>query len=55
MVHAEHGVGQYLGLREIARAKRKGDYMLLEYAAGAKLYVPLTRLDLIQRSAARGG
>ena len=27
----------------------KGDYMLLEYAAGARLYVPLTRMDLVQR------
>ncbi len=30
-------------------AKLKGDYMLLEYAGGAKLYVPLTRMDLVQR------
>ena len=49
MVHAEHGVAQYLGLREIAQGEAKGDYMLLEYAGGAKLYVPLTRMDLVQR------
>jgi transcription-repair coupling factor (superfamily II helicase) len=49
VVHAEHGVAQYLGVREITQGDAKGDYMLLEYAAGAKLYVPLTRLDLIQR------
>ena len=49
VVHAEHGVAQYLGLREIAQGEAKGDYMLLEFAAGAKLYVPLTRMDLIQR------
>jgi transcription-repair coupling factor (superfamily II helicase) len=49
VVHAEHGVAQYLGLREIAQGEAKGDYMLLEYAAGAKLYVPLTRMDLVQR------
>src|SRR5208283_1314620 len=35
------------------QGEAKGDYMLLEYAAGAKLYVPLTRMDLIQRF--RGG
>jgi len=40
VVHAEHGIAQYLGLREIAQGEAKGDYMLLEYAAGAKLYVP---------------
>jgi len=49
VVHSEHGVAQYLGLREIVQADSKGDYMLLEYAAGAKLYVPLTRMDLVQR------
>ena len=49
MVHAEHGVAQYLGLREIAQGEAQGDYMLLEYAGGAKLYVPLTRMDLVQR------
>jgi transcription-repair coupling factor (superfamily II helicase) len=49
VVHAEHGVAQYLGLREIAQGDAQGDYMLLEYAGGAKLYVPLTRMDLVQR------
>jgi len=49
VVHAEHGVAQYLGLREIAQGEAKGDYMLLEYAGGSKLYLPLTRMDLVQR------
>jgi transcription-repair coupling factor (superfamily II helicase) len=49
VVHAEHGVAQYLGVREIAQGDAKGDYMLLEYAGGAKLYVPLPRMDLVQR------
>ncbi len=49
VVHTEHGIAQYLGLREIAQGEAKGDYMLLEYAGGAKLYVPLARMDLIER------
>jgi transcription-repair coupling factor (superfamily II helicase) len=49
VVHSEHGVAQYLGLREISTGENKGDYMVLEYSAGAKLYVPLTRMDLVQR------
>jgi len=53
VVHSEHGVAQYLGLREISQGEAKGDYMLLEYAGGTKLYVPLTRMDLVQRF--RGG
>ena len=53
VVHAEHGVAQFLGVREIAQGDSRGDYMLLEYAGGARLYVPLTRMDLVQRF--RGG
>jgi transcription-repair coupling factor (superfamily II helicase) len=49
VVHAEHGVGRFIGLREIVQGDHKGDYMLLEYAGDARLYVPLTRLDLIQK------
>jgi transcription-repair coupling factor (superfamily II helicase) len=49
VVHADHGVAQYLGLREISQGENNGDYMLLEYAGGSKLYVPLTRMDLVTR------
>jgi transcription-repair coupling factor (superfamily II helicase) len=49
VVHADHGVAQYHGLREISQGENQGDYMLLEYAGGAKLYVPLTRMDLVTR------
>lgn len=49
VVHAEHGVGRFVGLREIAQGDHQGDYMLLEYAGEARLYVPLARMDLIQK------
>lgn len=49
VVHTTHGVGRFLGLREVEQGDGKGDYMLLEYAGDAKLYVPLTRMDLVQR------
>jgi transcription-repair coupling factor (superfamily II helicase) len=49
VVHTTHGVGQFLGIREIVQGDQKGDFMLLEYAGESKLYVPLTRLDLIQK------
>ena len=54
VVHAEHGIGQFIGLKEIQQGDAKGDYMLLEYAGGSKLYVPLTRMDLIQRFRGEG-
>ncbi len=50
VVHVEHGIGQYQGLKEIPQADgSNAEFMILEYAEGARLYVPLTRLDLVQK------
>jgi transcription-repair coupling factor (superfamily II helicase) len=49
VVHVQHGVGQFVGVREIVQGEQKGDFMLLEYAGDAKLYVPLTRMDLVEK------
>jgi transcription-repair coupling factor (superfamily II helicase) len=80
VVHVEHGIGRYLGLKSLseaalratprtlgydggrrtaaghdggqrpAAASADGDeFMVLEYADQAKLYVPLTRMDLVQK------
>ncbi|HEX9111306.1 MAG TPA: DEAD/DEAH box helicase, partial [Terriglobales bacterium] len=49
VVHVEHGIGQYQGLKEINQGDGTAEFMLLEYAEAARLYVPLTRLDLVQK------
>jgi transcription-repair coupling factor (superfamily II helicase) len=50
VVHVEHGIGQYQGLKEIPQTDGStAEFMILEYAEAARLYVPLTRLDLIQK------
>ncbi|HEY2498467.1 MAG TPA: transcription-repair coupling factor [Candidatus Angelobacter sp.] len=49
VVHVEHGIAMYQGLKEIQQNEITGEYMILEFAEAAKLYVPLTRLDLIQK------
>ncbi|HVH87963.1 MAG TPA: transcription-repair coupling factor, partial [Terriglobales bacterium] len=49
VVHVEHGIAQYQGLKELMQGETTGEFMLLEFAEAAKLYVPLTRLDLIQK------
>jgi len=49
VVHIEHGIAQYQGLKELMQGETTGEFMLLEFAEAAKLYVPLTRLDLIQK------
>jgi transcription-repair coupling factor (superfamily II helicase) len=49
VVHVEHGIGQYHGLKEINQGDGTAEFMVLEYAEAARLYVPLTRLDLVQK------
>ncbi|HBY61490.1 MAG TPA: transcription-repair coupling factor, partial [Solibacterales bacterium] len=49
VVHATHGVGRFLGLKELDQGDGKAEFMLLEYAGDAKLYVPLARMDLVQK------
>jgi len=49
VVHVEHGIAQYQGLKEIVQDGLSIEFMILEFAEAAKLYVPLTRLDLIQK------
>src|SRR5262249_57738927 len=70
VVHVDHGIGQFQGLLQIATAggptgnvaagleRGRGDtreFMLLTYAEGARLYVPVERLDLVQRYSASEG
>jgi transcription-repair coupling factor (superfamily II helicase) len=50
VVHVEHGIARYDGLRSIEQPDGSNlELMILSFAEEAKLYVPLTRLDLIQK------
>src|SRR5471032_2534309 len=49
VVHVEHGIARYMGLKEIEQDGLTVEFMILEFAEQARLYVPLTRLDLIQK------
>ena len=49
VVHVDHGIGQFDGLRQVSVEGANGEFMLLRYAEEVKLYVPLARLDLIQK------
>ncbi|PKN59990.1 MAG: transcription-repair coupling factor, partial [Deltaproteobacteria bacterium HGW-Deltaproteobacteria-11] len=49
VVHTEHGIGLYRGLQKLAIADIENDFLLLEYLDGDKLYLPVDRLDQIQR------
>ena len=49
VVHAEYGVGRYLGLMTLETGGIVGEFLQLEYADEDKLYVPVHALDLITR------
>jgi transcription-repair coupling factor (superfamily II helicase) len=49
VVHEDHGIGRYLGLRTMSVAERDADFLLLEYADGNQLYLPVDRLDRISK------
>jgi len=49
VVHEDHGIGRYLGLRTMKVGDRDADFLLLEYAEGSQLYLPVERLDLISK------
>ncbi|HET7175522.1 MAG TPA: transcription-repair coupling factor [Gammaproteobacteria bacterium] len=49
VVHEQHGVGRYLGLETLDVGGFETEFLRLEYAEGAKLYVPVSSLHLISR------
>jgi transcription-repair coupling factor (superfamily II helicase) len=53
VVHAQHGIGRYGGIRRFDG--RPGDFMLLQYAAGDTVYVAVTHIDLIEKYSAGDG
>ena len=64
VVHVEHGIGRYLGLEkkqmslsryEVLQGMKPGsvEVLVVEYLGG-KLYLPVTRLNQIQKHSGRG-
>ncbi len=49
VVHIDHGVGRYCGLQTLTIDGQDAEFLTLEYAEGAKLYVPVASLHLISR------
>jgi transcription-repair coupling factor (superfamily II helicase) len=49
VVHVQHGVGRYRGLQRLDSGGVTAEYLVLEYAAGDTLYVPVGSLNLVHR------
>ncbi len=55
VVHVDHGIGVFRGLQQIGVGDQNAEFVILEYSGGARLYVPVDRLDLIQKYASGTG
>jgi transcription-repair coupling factor (superfamily II helicase) len=51
VIHNEYGVGEYLGLEALDIGGDKSDFLVLKYAENDKVYVPVYKLNLIQKHA----
>lgn len=49
VVHVNHGIGYYRGIHKLTTNGVEREYLLLEYAAGDKLYVPTDQIDRVQK------
>ena len=49
LVHAEHGIGIYRGLVELTLGGVVGEFLRLEYADEARLFLPVDRMSQVQR------
>jgi len=49
VVHVQHGIAKYQGLKRLSVLDFDSDYLILEFFGGDKLYVPLDRLNQVQR------
>lgn len=49
VVHTNHGIGVYKGIRQLEVQGHKKDYLELSYDSGDKLFVPVEQLDLVQK------
>lgn len=49
VVHANHGIGVFKGIKQLELQGNKKDYLELIYHSDDKLYVPVEQLDMVQR------
>jgi transcription-repair coupling factor (superfamily II helicase) len=49
VVHIEHGIGRFTGITKLAGVSPAIEYMVLEYAGGDRLYVPVDQVDRVSR------
>ncbi|MEX0867743.1 MAG: transcription-repair coupling factor [Pirellulales bacterium] len=49
VVHLSHGIGRYRGIDLITKGQRTEEHLTIEFDGGAKVYVPASRIGLVQK------
>ena len=49
VVHVDHGIGRYTGMEVVTAAGAAHECLLLEYAEGSKLYLPVENIELLSK------
>ncbi|MBI4223069.1 MAG: transcription-repair coupling factor [Planctomycetes bacterium] len=49
VVHISHGIGRFLGMETLEEAGYKREYLIIEYDNGTKIYVPATKIEVVQK------
>ena len=49
VVHLSHGIGRYRGIELLDKQGQVEEHLQIEFAESAKLYVPATKIDLVQK------
>ena len=55
VVHVDHGIGRFAGVQKLEQGGVTGEFLQIFYQDNDRLYVPLVRLDLVQRYRGVGG
>ena len=55
IVHANHGIGMYAGIKTLTKNGLKKDYLVVDYRGTDKLYIPVEKIDLISKYSAGDG
>ena len=55
VVHNVHGIGIYCGIKTLTKNGLKKDYLQIEYCDNDRLYIPVEKIDMINKYASRGG
>ncbi len=49
VVHVSHGIGRFLGMETLEEEGRKREFLVVEFDEGTKIYVPATKIELVQK------